>query len=230
MAPTQAVHFELWADLAQQNRHLRRNNWFHWGAHLLLLSGVVLLTLRPMTAIRVDTLGRATLVDSLQPTNAPGPEEAQHVSELSAQYLLEVTSGSVKRDLTKALSMMTVDFASAYREKLKDDPSLPIIEKGNVRTQLTFDSKSTEVKVQKDAEGRVARYFVSLLARLDIYRADVLTTPVLSKPVIIRTTLLVVPRSRATLNGLLVDFFEKEFVEEKKSGPVLSTTPFPEHP
>jgi hypothetical protein len=230
MAKTETTHYELWADLAQQNRHLRRNNWFHWFTHLFLVVILVLLTLRPMTAIRVDTLGKATIVDSIQPANSPGPEEAQHVSELTAQYLLEVTSGSVQRDLGKALSMMTVDFGSAYREKLKDDPSLPVIEKGNVRTQLTFDPKSTEVKVQKDQEGRVTRYFVTMLARLDVFRADVLTAPVMSKPLVIRTTLLVVPRSRSTLNGLLVDFFEKEFLEEKPRSPTLSTTPLPTEP
>jgi hypothetical protein len=218
--------YELWADLSQQNRHLRRNNWLHWTVHFLLVFSVVFMAYRPLTAIRVDTLGKATLVDGVQPANQPGPEEAQHISQLVSQYLLEVTSGSVQRDLGKALSLMTVDFGIAYREKVKDDTSLPIIEKGNVRTQLTFDPKSVEVKLAKDEQGRAQRYFVTLIARLDVFRSDVLTAPVISKPVVIRTTLLVVPRSRGTLNGLLVDFFEKEFLEESKKGtPSLSTTP-----
>jgi hypothetical protein len=223
--PKQA-QYELWADLSVHNRHLRRNNWLHWVVHLVLLAAVFLQAYRPLMAIRVDSLGAAALVDAIQPANQPGPEEAQHVAQLLSQYLLEVTSGSVQRDLTKAMGLMTVDFGRAYREKVKADPALPLIEKGNVRSSLTFDPAGAEVKAQKDEEGRVTRYFVTQLARLDVYRADVHTTPVLSKPVVLRTTLLVVPRSRGTLNGLLADFYEKDFLEEKRS-PSLSSTPFP---
>ncbi len=222
-----ATQYELWADLSQQNKHLRRNNWMHWSVHLLLVLLVGFMSYRPLTAIRVDTFGRATLVDAVQPENQPGPEEAQQVAQLIAQYLLEVNSGSVQRDLNKGLRLMTVDFANAYREKVKDDTSLAALEKGNIRTQLAVDGQSTEVKAQKDTEGRVTRYFVTQFARLDVFRADLLTTPVLTKAVIIRATMLVVPRTRATLNGLLVDFFEKEFLEDKKGAPTLSTTPFP---
>lgn len=224
------MQYELWADLAQQNRHLRRNNWLHWGIHLVLVVVLVLMAYRPLMAIRVDSLGRASLVDAVQPANQPGPEEAQQVAQLLSQYLLEITSGSVQRDIGKALGLMTSDFGRAYREKVKDDPTLAVLEKGNVRTQLTFDPQTTEVKAQKDEAGRVGRYFVTLFGRLDVFRADVLTTPVMSRPVVVRATLLVVPRSRATLNGLLVDFFEKEFLEDKKSSPSLSTTPLPEKP
>lgn len=218
--------YELWADLSQQNRHLRRNNWLHWSVHLLLVVVLTAMAYRPLVAIRVDSLGKAALVETVPAVNQPGPEEAQQVSQLLAQYLLEITSGSVQRDLGKALGLMTVDFGTAYREKVKDDPTLTLLERGNVRTQITFDPKGTEVKAQKDEAGRVGRYFVTLFGRLDVYRADALTTPVLSKPVVMRTTLIVVPRSRATLNGLLVDFFEKEFIDEKRP-PTLTTTPLP---
>ncbi|MCA2976743.1 MAG: hypothetical protein INH37_00520 [Myxococcaceae bacterium] len=222
--PTQ---YELWADLSLQNRHLRRNNWLHWGVHLVLVCLVALMAFRPLVAIRVDSLGRATMVEPVTAANAPGPEEAQHVSQLVAQYLLEVTSGAVQRDVGKALALMTLPFGQAYREKVKDDTALAALDKGNVRTVLTFDGETTEVKAQKDEAGRVVKYFVTQLARLDVYRADVLTSPVLSRPVVLRTTLLVVPRSRGTLNGLLVDFFEKEFLEERKAAPSLTTTPLP---
>lgn len=223
--PTQ---YELWADLALQNRHLRRNNWLHWAVHGALVFLVAVMAFRPLVAIRVDSLGRASLAESVAPANGPGPEEAQHVSQLVSQYLLEVTSGAVQRDLGKALGLMTVPFGQAYREKVKDDTALAALDKGNVRTALTFDADSTEVKAQKDEQGRVVKYFVTQLARLDVFRADVLTAPVLSRPVVLRTTLIVVPRSRGTLNGLLVDFFEKEFLEERKAAPSLTTTPLPQ--
>lgn len=220
------THYELWADLSVQNRHLRRNNWLHWAVHLLLVVAVVLIAFRPLVAIRVDTLGKATLLDAMSTTNQPGPEEAQHVTQLAGQYLLEVTSGSVQRDLGKAMSLMTVDFARAYRDKVKDDTTLALLEKGNIRTQLTFEPQSIEVRAQKDGEGRVTKYFVTEAARLDVYRADVLTAPLVTKSLVIRTTLLVVPRSPTTLNGLLVDFFEKEFFEAPKT-PTVTTTPTP---
>lgn len=223
---TTPTQYELWADLSLQNRHLRRNNWLHWTMHVLLVVALVFIAFRPMLAIRVDSLGKATLLNAMQPANQPGPEEAQHVTQLASQYLLEVTSGSVQRDIGKAMGLMTVDFARAYRDKVKDDQTLAMLEKGNIRTQLTFEPKSIEVKAQKDGEGRVTRYFVTQAARLDVYRADVLTAPVVSKSIVIRTTLLVVPRSPSTLNGLLVDFFEKEFFDAPHT-PSVTTTPTP---
>src|SRR5689334_22902890 len=118
-------HYELWSDLSTQNRHLRRNNALHWLVHLVLLVAFVLVASRPPLAIRVDHLGSAELVSTSGAlASAPSPEEAQHVSRLFAQYVLEVTSGSVTRDLQKALALMTSDFQRAYRAKLREDPSL----------------------------------------------------------------------------------------------------------
>ena len=209
--------FELWADLSLQNKHLRRNNWLHWGVHLALVLAFLLVAVRPLIAIRVDQLGRAELIENVSVANGPGPEEAEHVSRLLAQYLLEVTSGSVSRDLTKALALMTQDFQRAYREKVKDDPSLALVENGNVRSVLTFDPRATEVKAEKDASGRLTKYFVKLYGKVELFRADVLTAPLLARQVQVRTTLIAVPRTSQTLNGLLVDFFEKDYFEPPKS-------------
>lgn len=231
MATKTPVHYELWADLSVQNRHLRRNNALHWAVHVVLVIGFVLVGGRPPLAIRVDQLGNADLVSTSGAlATAPTPEEAQHVTRLFAQYVLEVTSGSVARDLQKALVLMTSDFQRVYREKLRQDPSLSVIEKGNVRTALTFDDASTEVRVQKDKSGRPERYFITQLAKLDVFRADINTAPLLSRDVVVRSTLLVVPRSPRTLNGLLVDFFEKEIVEPRKQPGVLNVNPLPVAP
>lgn len=227
-----AVHkqpdqFELWADLAEQNKHLRRNNWFHWGVHLLLVVAFALSSMRPMTAIRVDQLGKAELVSNVAQSNGPGPEEAEHVTRLTAHYLLDVTSGAVARDLSKAMALMTADFQRAYREKVKEDATLAALEKGNVRAETSFDPKFTQVKAEKDRDGRVQRYFVQLNGKLDVYRADVLTAPLLTREVTVRATLLVVPRTPATLNGLLVEFFEKDYLDAPKAAPTLNTSPLP---
>lgn len=207
------IQYELWADLALQNRHLRRNNWCHWIVHLLLVLGLLLVATRPLTAIRVDSMGEATLVGPLTPANRPSPEEAEHVARLISQYLLEVTSGSIARDLSKAFALMTPDFERAYREKAQNDQLLPLLEKGSVRTQLVFDSQPADIKVQKEADGRPSRYFVTLLAQLNVHRAELNTAPVLAKTVTIRVTLTAVPRGPRTLNGLLVDYFEKQVLD-----------------
>ena len=218
--------YELWADLSLQNKHLRRNNWVHWAAHLFLVLALVLAAIRPMTAIRVDHFGRAELVSGILPSNSPGPEEAEHITRLLSSHLLEVTSGAVARDLQKALGLMTSDFARAYRQKTNEDTSLALLERGNVRTQVSFDSKFTEVKAEKDGAGRVTKYFVQLFGQAEVYRADVLTAPLLARQVRVRATLLVVPRTPNTLNGLLVDYFEKDFVtEDVDSPPPINSTP-----
>ncbi|WP_163778710.1 hypothetical protein [Myxococcus vastator] len=225
---TRPDQFELWADLQKQNRHLRRFGYVLAGTVVLLVVALVLTSFRPMMAIRVDSLGQAELVQVLAPSNAPAPEEAEHVSRLLAQYLLEVTSNSVARDLSHAYSFMTADFARAYAAKVKEDPNLAVLEKGNIRSQLTWEPKGTRVKAEKDDAGKPLRYFVELEGTVEVYRADILTSPLLTTNVLVRTTLLVVPRSPATLNGLLVDYFEKEYVKPKETEPSgISTSPFP---
>lgn len=217
--------YELWADLSSQNTHLRRNNWAHWAAHFILVLCLFLMAQRPLMAIRVNDIGKADLLDAVAPTNVPGPEEAEHVSRLLSSYLLEMTSGAVARDLSRAVSLMTQAFGRAYREKVKDDPMLATIEKGNVRTQLTWEPKLTEIKAQRDKDGRVSRYFVQMYGRVDVFRADVLTQPLLTRNLHVRSTLLTVPRTSQTLNGLLVDFFEAEYSEPQKGPSINSVSP-----
>ncbi|MFY0584363.1 hypothetical protein ACN28S_67670 [Cystobacter fuscus] len=60
----------------------------------------------------------------------------------------------MQRDLGKALALMTQRFSRAYRDVVKDDPTLAKLEQGNVRTALTFDPAQTQVKVAPDEQGR----------------------------------------------------------------------------
>ncbi len=212
-----SVHYELFADLQKQNGHLRRNNLIHWGFDALLVSALVLMTFRPMPAVRVDGDGSPELLDALAPLNAPAPEEAEFVSRMVATHLLELTSGSVQRDLTRATSLMTADFQHVYLEKVGKDPALGAIEKGNVRSVLDFEPKGTTVRAQKDKDGRPIKYFVELSGRLRVYRADVLTAPLTTRYLAIRTTLLVVPRGLNTLSGLLVEWFDKQPIEPPRT-------------
>lgn len=224
---TEPGQFELWADLQTQNGHLRRNNWLHWAVHAVMLLAVLLLATRPLMAVRVDTLGAASLVGQVEASNEPGAAEAEHVSRLVAGYLLEVTSGAVQRDIGKALELMTSDFARAYRAKVQEDTTLAIVEKGNVRTRLTFEPQLTEVKAEKDGQGRVQRYLVQMGGKLEVFRADAFTSPLVSRDVVVRTTLLVVPRTTRTLNGLLVEFFDREFLQPRPGTDGPSTSPLP---
>lgn len=230
MPPKTPSQYELWADLATQNKHLRRNNLIHWIFHLVLLVSLFLTLNRPLMAVRVDHLGRADLASTASATaSEPGPEEAQQVARTVSQYLLEVTSGSVARDLSKATALMTSKFQRAYLDQVQQDKTLPLLEKGNIRTALVFDDTAVEIKAERDDRGALIHYFVTLNGTLNVYRADVLTAPLLTRPVVIRVTLLAVPRSSRTLNGLLVDFFEKEVVETQKTTQ-LSVNPLPVAP
>lgn len=225
-----STHFELWADVARAARFHKRFNLVLLAVIVLLAGALVLLATRPLLAVRVDQLGRAELVGNVLPTAAPGPEEAEHVSRLVSTYLLEVTSGSVQRDLGKALALMTQRFSTAYRDLVKQDPTLAKLEQGNLRTALTFDPAQTHVKTVPDEQGRPARYYVQLGGMLEAFRQDAYGAPLMKRPVIVRATLLVVPRSPATLNGLLVEHLEKEFPETPAAPPTLSASPVPPGP
>ncbi len=217
--------YELWADLARQNEHLRRNNYIHWAATLLLAGALALVSFRPMTAVRVTADGSAEVIGPLTPLNAPAPEEAEQVSRLVAMHLLELTSGSVQRDLTKGMALMTASFQRLYSDRVVKDETLAAIEKGNVRSVLDFDTKATEIRSEKDEKGRLTKYFVQLAGRLRLYRADVLTAPLATRHLAIRTTLVVVPRGPKTLNGLLVEWFDKEAVPAPRDAPAVNSNP-----
>lgn len=225
-----APQFELWDDVTRAGRFHRRLNLVFVAVILLLTGALVLLATRPLLAVRVDQLGRAELVGNVLPTTAPGPEEAEHVSRLVSTYLLEVTSGSVQRDLGKALALMTQRFSRAYRDVVKEDPTLAKLEQGNLRTSLTFDPALTQVKMTPDEQGRPARYYVQLGGVLEAFRQDAYGAPLMKRPVVVRATLLVVPRSPATLNGLLVEHLEKDFPEAPAASPSLSASPLPPGP
>ena len=220
-----SVHYELYADLARQNAHLRRNNWLHWGVHLTLVAVFLLTMMRPLAAVRVNLDGSPELLNALAPVNAPGPEEAEYVSRSVATHLLELTSGSVQRDLAKAMSLMTANFSRTYQEKVSKDQALGALEKANVRSVLDFDPSRTAIRAEKDRDGRPTKYFVELAGRLRVYRGDVLTVPLAVRYMNIRTTLLVVPRGPKTLSGLLVEWFDKEPVEAPRGGPSVDTNP-----
>lgn len=224
---TKSEQFELWQDLSTQNRHLRRNNWVHWAAHLVLLVACFLLATRPLMAVRVDTLGEAELLNNIAPSNAPGAEEAEAVTRQVSQHLLELSSGTVSRDIGRALQLMSVDFARAYRAKVQEDQVLAVLDKANVRSQLTLDPALTQIKAEKDESGRPIRYLVQLGGKLDLFRADAFTAPIASHEIVVRSTLLVVPRSTSTLNGLLVQYFEHELLPARKGPSPTSPTTAP---
>ena len=225
MAPRSPVHYELYADLAHQNTHLRRNNWLHWGVHLAFVAVLLLTSMRPLAAVRVQSDGTPELLNALAPVNAPGPEEAEYVSKTVATHLLELTSGSVQRDLSKAMQLMTAEFQRVYNDKVSKDQTLAALEKGNVRSVLDFDPSKTSIRAEKDKDGRPSKYYVELAGRLRVYRADVLTAPLAIRYLAIRTTLLVVPRSPKTLSGLLLSWFDKESVEAPKGAPTVDSNP-----
>jgi hypothetical protein len=79
-----------------------------------------------MAAVRVMSDGSAEVIGPLTPLNAPAPEEAEHVSRLVATHLLELTSGSVQRDLAKGMALMTASFQRVYSDRvLKDKEAVP---------------------------------------------------------------------------------------------------------
>lgn len=220
------VHYELFADLQRQNRHLRLLNWVSLCGAAALIGVLVLMALRPMPAVRVNSDGSPEIMNALSPVNAPRPEEAEFVAKTVAGHLLELTSGSVQRDLSKATTLMTADFQRAYLDKVAKDPALAALEKGNVRSVLEFDPSRTTIRAEKDPkDGHPTKYFVELAARLRVYRADVLTAPLATRYLAIRETLLVVPRGPKTLSGLLVQWFDKEAVEPPKGAPLVDANP-----
>lgn len=221
--------FELWADLGRQNSFLRRFVVGELAAILFLVVALGLMATRPLLAVKVDALGNAELVSPLGPTNEPGPQEAESVARRLAEHLLEPTGGSVQRDLTKAYGLMTARFEAEYREIVRKDTTLAQLEQSNIRAALTFEPGATSVKAERDEGGRLVRYHVQLSGLQEVFRQDAFTEPLISRPILVRVTLLAVSRSQASLNGLLVDYFDKEYPAAART-PTVTTTPVPSLP
>lgn len=202
--------------------------WGYWISHaemlrwvtallvvaLVVLSIAVLVAVRkPPIVIRVDDVGNAVPINDLPTNNEPSDVEITAFAKDFLRAYLELNSLTIQKDLARALNMMTKKYQAAHLRELKAENFLQKIIKANIQTQLELK----QIAITSKSSDR---------AYLDI-RAITSTTP-LEDPhatptrhgLIAKLTLVLVPRTERTPNGLLVEDYRQQIVPlEEMVGP-----------
>lgn len=202
--------------------------WGYWISHAEMLrwiSGLLILTLlfmsvtilivarRAPVVIRVDDVGNAVVIRDLAGNNAPSDVEVTAFAKDFLRAYLELNSLTVQKDLARALNMMTKKYQAAHLRELKTENFLSKVIKANIQTQLELK----EISITSKLPMRVY---------LDV-RGITSTTP-LEDPhatptrhgLIAKLTLVIVPRTERTANGLLVEDYRQQIVPlEELVGP-----------
>lgn len=202
--------------------------WGYWISHAEMLrwiSGLLILVLffmsiailivarKPPVVIRVDEIGNAVVIRDLETNNAPSDVEITAFAKNFLRAYLELNSLTVQKDLSRALNMMTKKYQAAHVRELRADNFLKKIIQANIQTQLEF--KNVVITSQ-----------MPMRAYLDV-RAITSTTPLEDSHatptrhgLISKLTLVFVPRTEMTSNGLLVEDYRQQMVPlEELVGP-----------
>ncbi|HEX5037919.1 MAG TPA: VirB8/TrbF family protein [bacterium] len=204
---------ELWGYWIAHAEMLR------WVAALLVVAmvvmsvTVVIVVRKPPVVIRVDEVGNAVPINDLATNNAPSDVEMTAFGKDFLRAYLELNSLTIQKDLARALNMMTKRFQSAHLRELKAENFLQKIIKANIQTQLELK----HIAITSKTPAR---------AYLDI-RAITSTTPLedahatpTRHGLIAKLTLVLVPRTERTPNGLLVEDYRQQIVPlEEMLGP-----------
>lgn len=206
-------YFEVFGDLEEEIRFLRRTAFCLAGILLVLICFLFQMAKKPPIVIRVSEVQGAQAIRDLPGNNAPTPQE---MIGFSKRFVLRYTgynSYTVSRDMTEALNQMTSRFQKDTQKKMIDSGFLARIAQAGINTEIEFK----ESKVERDSEDaglvsiigvrRIAKYGLEGLNQDVLFRADL----VLKK----------VSRSNDVPEGLLVEEYREmllnELTERKQS-------------
>ena len=202
--------------------------WAHWISHaeilrwllfvciiavLFLSITVVIVSRKPPVVVRVDEIGNARVIQDLETNNTPADVEITAYAKEFLRAYLELNSLTVQKDLTRALNMMTKKYQQAHLRELQAEGFLKKIINANIQTQIEIRDISITSKmparVYLDVRG------ITSTTPLEDPHATATKHGFLSK-----LTLVLVPRTELTPNGLLVEDYRQEIIPlEELMGP-----------
>jgi hypothetical protein len=209
-ARSQPAHVEIWGDLQQQNRFLRRLAGA-LGALLFLGLGFSSYALyvglfRPI-AYHVDDEGRAQLVGRVRALAAPTDAEVRFVAKEFVRRSLAWNSLTIESDLAEARQLMTdelqkesQDALDAYLKERGED-LVAVIKRQGVQTLLEIDASRTEVYSHESKTYTVK--LRGIFRTLPLNRVGE-ESAIAEKQFETVITLVRCPRTELTPNGLLV--------------------------
>lgn len=152
--PDQPRHVEIWGQLEENNRFLRRFAMAAagWASLALAAASYALLVAlyRPL-AFHVDPEGQATFMGRLREQLAPTTAEVRYVAKHFLGRYLAFNSLTIESDLAEAWNLMTNELrvdqerTLAQYKKEHDEEFVSVIKKQGIQTVLEFDPKRIEL-------------------------------------------------------------------------------------
>jgi hypothetical protein len=187
--------------------HANRMSWINIILMIVLLveSTVIFMTInKAPLVVRVDEVGNAQAVN-IQLNNATADVEVNAVAKDFLRSYLEINSVTVKKDMAKALNMMSKRFQNAHIIQIRADNTLKYIIDANIQTQLEI--KQLSITSRSDS-----KFILDVRGITSTTPLENLSSPPTKKGFLGRMTLLVVPRTESTPNGLIIDDFRRKMV------------------
>jgi hypothetical protein len=157
--PPQPRHVEIWGELEENNRFLRRFAVAAaaWAFVALAAASYALLVAlyRPL-AFHVDPEGQASFVGRLREQLAPTTAEVRYVAKHFLGRYLAFNSLTVESDLAEAWNLMTSELRAeqegtlAQYKKEHGEEFVAVIKKQGIQTVLDFDPKRIEATSHND--------------------------------------------------------------------------------
>jgi len=203
-------HVEIWGELEQQNRFLRRLAVAAsaWAFLALAVAAYALnLALFHPIAFHVDADGRSTFVGRLRETAAPTDAEVRFVAKEFLNRYAALNSLTIESDLAEAWNLMTDGLRAEHERMLADyerdhqKEFVAFVKEQAIQMVLEFKSDRTRV-----TEHNGKAWTVHLLGTARTWPLSRVGDPAAftERDVEALVTLVRCPRTEATPNGLLV--------------------------
>ena len=155
---------------------------------------------KPPLVIRVDQLGQAEAIKNYAAVSETQDVEVIAFSKEFLRSIVDVNSGSISKDLARALNMMTKQFQGAHIKKLQEGDYVGKIRKANIQRQLQIErlaiTGKNDVGYELDVRG--------ILSTRPLTDAE---APADRGGLLGQLYIVKVPRSELSPHGLLVSNF-----------------------
>jgi hypothetical protein len=221
--PQQPRHVEIWGEMEDNNRFLRRvaaaTSALAFLGMALGAYGLEMGLTRPL-AFHVDADGVATFAGHLHEQVAPSEVEVRYVGKEFLKRYIAFNSLTIESDFADAWKLMTESLRKEHAELLaqyeKDhgEELVAFVKKQKIQSVLEFDAKRTEVR---DHNGKTFTVKLRGTARTWPLNRPTEDAAFQEKEFEAVLTLVRCPRTEETPNGLLVHHVAQHFFEVEKS-------------
>ena len=197
-------YYEVWGEIATALKFHRRLNVILGIIVILAMVWSILHALKPPLVVRVDETGEAYCISNYLTESGPTRLEAERFTREFMRYYLEANSTTVSSDVKESLAMMTRDFAGAVFEEMKKNKIIGNIAAAAIKSEMEI--------AENECKKRGEEYWICKSTGI-MHTSSLATKKSSSRPFSSQATLMILPRTEDTANGLLVADFENQYYE-----------------